>query len=69
MPLHPPKYKVVNVSPTAPAPVLERRPRRKSRGYVSFLFPRVPAASSALARFFPALEAAGSVMKPRALSG
>lgn len=34
------------------------RPRWKPRGCVSFLFPACPAASSALARFFPALEAA-----------
>lgn len=40
----------------------------RGAAFISY-FPACPAASSALARFFPALEAAGSVMKPRALSG
>lgn len=54
--------------PAFPRVLGRRRGGNRGAAFLSY-FPACPAASSALARFFPALEAAGSVMKPCAPSG
>lgn len=71
MPLHSPKRNV-SASPARPPHAFARVCREApggSGGAAFFLSPREPAAASVRARFFPALEAAGSVTKPRAPSG